>query len=537
MALKEIVTRFGFEIDDHGLKELEEGISSIKEGLLHLGELLIGEAVGLYELVEKTSEAGVKLKIMTQETGLAAEKLQELQFRAKLADISVDQLNQSMNFLARNLEQARQGSEEARKHFRMLGVSTAEIKAGTATADVVLQRMAKTFEHLPDGPRKTGLAMEIFGRSGARMVPFLNKLNEALTPVNRQILEMSIVTEAQIEQSEEFHVSLETLKTGLLGITRVVGFGLMPVATEIVESMKKWVIQNKDLITANLTEFVKGMAAALKVTIKIVDALVESFSGLAHSIGGVRVTTELLLGTMAILSGLTVLFGIGKLTQAVYSLATAFGVANAAAAIVPTLIGAALVSIFLIMEDIYSFFNGKNSFLGDLLSVLPEIGNLFKSVFEPIFEPFVALITMITDGTATWGKAFEALGTIIVNAVLSPLRAVFSIIAGISSVFGRLTGLNGFRAAAEGIQAFSEDITVKGLSDSLGSLGPQAAVAGAGGGSGRQTNNSVQLSQQYNFPPGTDPATVVDKIANSTSSGLDDVLRSTNRSTSSGGDY
>lgn len=538
MAIKELVTRFGFEIDDKGLKELQEGIDAVKEGLLHLGELLVGEAVGLYELVERTSEAGVQLKIMTQETGLAADKLQELQFRAKLADVSTEELNQSMNFLARNLEQARMGSEEARKHFRMLGISTAEIRNGTATADVVLKRMAKTFEHMPDGPRKTGLAMEIFGRSGARMVPFLNRLNETLDPVNQKIMQMSMITEAQIEQSEAFHINLETLKTALLGVARVVGFGLMPVATEIVESMKKWVIQNKDLIVTNLTEFVKGMAAALKLTIKIVDALVQSFAGLAHGIGGVRIGTEFLLGAMAVLSGISVLFGIGKVIMAVKELAASFAIADAAAAAIPIAIGAAMVAIFLIMEDIYSFFNGKKSFTGDLLKVLPEIGKLFKTIFEPIFEPFVAIITMITEGFGSWKDIFKELGVLIINVLLLPLRTLVGTIGAISSIIGRLTNSEKLKGFAQSASDFADNYlkVSAGPEASPTGIGPSAATSTAPVNS-RQTNNQLQVQQNFNFPPGTDPAAVGDKISSSVSSGLDDVLRSTQRSTYNGGAY
>lgn len=536
--IKELVTRFGFEIDDKGLKQLDEGISAIKEGILGLGAALAGEAVGLYELVTHASETAVQLKIMSQETGIAAEKLQELQFRAGLAEVSSEDLNQSMNLLARNLDQARQGSTETVRYFRNLGITMQDLRNPSLNTGQLLEMIGKRFEKMPDGPKKTAAALELFGRSGARMVPFLSNLHRQLDPVNQSLFEMSVITDAQIASGEEFDINLKSLKAGLLGITRTVGFGLIPVATEVIEAMKKWVVQNRQLIVQNLTEFVKGMTAALKITIKIVDALIQSFSGLAHAIGGVRITTEILLGTFAVLSGATVLFGIGKVIMAVQALAGSFALADLAAAAIPIAIGAAMAAIFLIMEDIYSFFNGKKSFTGDLLRILPEIGTLFKTLFEPIFEPIVNIITMITDGVGGWKAIFKELGVLIVNSLLTPLRSVVATVGFLISALGRIPGFSGLKGVGGSVTGFANDylrLQSPYTNPQIGGVGPQTAVPGAPG--GKQTNNDVSVHNEFNFPPGTDPAVVGDKISSSISDGLNDVLRSTNRTTYNGGSY
>lgn len=534
-TVSELVTRFGFEIDDHALKELSEGIELVKEGIIGLGEALIGEAVGLYELVHHAAEAGVHLKIMSAETGIAADKLQELQFRAKLADVSTDELNQSMNLLARNMIQAKQGSEEARKHFRQLGISTAELRSGTLTTDKALDRIATTFEKLPDGPQKTALAMEVFGRGGAKMVQVLNTLHNEISPVNRKILEMSMITDAQIEASEEFHIQMETLKTGFAGVARIIGFGLIPAATEAIELMKKWLVENYDIIKADLTEFVLGMVAAFKLTLRIVNALVQAFSGLAHGIGGVKIMTELLLGAFAVLMGASILIGIGKVTEAVVALASSFRVASLEAVGLQLAIGAAFVVLLLVMEDIYSFFQGKDSFLGDILNVLPEIGKLFKSTFEPIFEPIVKLITMMTEGFGSWGEIFKTLGVLIVNFLLLPLRAVVASVGAIASIIGRLSGSAGVKAFAAGTSDFADNYLKLNANGPSG-VTPQDAV-GAGADASKQVNNKVAVEQTFVFPPGTDPALVGDKIGTKATDGFEDVLRLTQRSTSNGGAY
>lgn len=530
--LKELVTRFGFEIDDKGLKELQEGIDAVKEGVLHLGEALVGEAVGLYELVERSAMAAVNLHHMSQETGITVESLQRLKLIAATTGISTDELNNSINILGRNLTMAKQGSEEARKHFRLFGITTAEIRSGNLTTEQVLARLGSRFEKMKDGPEKAGLAMELFGRSGARMIPFLNSFHKELDPINEKLADMYVITEDQVKSAEEFHIETEVLKNALLKITQVVGFGLLPSVTAIVKQMKLWIVENRQIIISNLTEFVKGMASALSLTLKIVDALVKSFAGFAHSIGGVKVATELLLGTFALLSGATVLFGIGKVMQAVVELGNAFAIANLKAALFPVLIGTAMVALFLIMEDFYSFFTGKKSFLGDLLDKLPELGKAFETAFAPIFEPLVNLMTMITDGTLTWKKGFKELGDLLLNVLLFPMRSLFATVSGIASLVARVTGSKYVQAVGDGAQALANKFQI---GTDYGGVTPDQAVGPNA--QSKQVNNDLNVTQQFNFPPGTDPAVVGDKISSSVSSGLDDVLRSTQRSTANGGAY
>lgn len=545
--IKELVTRFGFEIDDHGLKQLSEGIEAVKEGVVHLAEAIAGEALGLYELVEHAAEAGVELKIMTQETGLAADKLQELQYRAKLADMTTQELNQSMFFLARNMAAAREGGTEAIRHFQKLGISLADIQNKSFSTDQALEKVAATFHKMKDGPEKAALAANLFGRAGARMIPFLNSLKDALDPVNESIMRMSMITEDQIEESEEFHANLETLKTGLNGIVRVIGFGLMPTVNEIIEQMKKWIVQNREVIVTNLTEFVKGMAAAMMVTLKIVDALIKAFAGLAHGIGGVRIATEALLVTFAVISGVSVLWGIGKVTQAVVLLGNELAIANLKAAAIPVLIGLAFVSLLLVMEDIYSFFQGKDSFFGDLMKAIPELGTAFQSIFGPIFQPFVNIVSLLTADFISWKDVFKEIGVLIINTLLTPLREATALVSSIMSLTGRALGNETLQKGAAGIQDFSDKYLQIGGGPGAHSYGGHdygldapdngpGEIYGPPSG-GKTTQNQVQLHQEFNFPPGTEPGAVTDQIANHTTDGLDSILRQTSQSTTGGGAF
>ena len=210
-TVKELITRFGFEIDDKGLKDLEGGISAVKDGLLGLGVVAGGAALSLFEIVKHAAEGGDQLTKMSQRLGIGVEQLNELTFAAGLADVGMEEFGQSMTFLNRNIDQAKSGSPELRKAFRELGISGEQLRSGTVNAGNALGVIGKKFAALPDGPKKVALAMDVFGRSGAKMIPFLNSLSEGLTPVQQKVLEMNAVTKEQAKSGEEFNDSLRIM--------------------------------------------------------------------------------------------------------------------------------------------------------------------------------------------------------------------------------------------------------------------------------------------------------------------------------------
>jgi hypothetical protein len=534
-TVKELVTRFGFEIDDAGLKQIEEGISAARDGLLGLGVVIGGAALTLYGFLKTTADAGDALKVQSDQLGIAVEALQRYQFAAHLSNVSNEEMTQGLTLLSRNIANAAGGSTELLKAFRDVGISGAELRAGTVKTDQAFEMIQKRMAAMPDGPKKVALAMELFGRSGARMIGVFKTLEEGLDPLSQKVLELSTITRDQAEQGDAFNDSLDTMHTAVTAMARIIGFELMPAAKDVVIQITKWIVQNRELIKSNLTGFVKGLVFGLKAAIRFANILVESLAGLAHGMGGVETATKLLLITLTILSGASILIGIGKLVEGVVKLGNSFTMAGLKAAAIPLLIGAAVVALLLIMEDIYSFFQGKDSFTGDLLKAIPEIGDVFKTAFEPIFEPFVSLITQITEGFGSWESIFKTLGTLVVNTLLLPLRAIVATVGGIASIIGRLSGSDTVKNFAVGAGDLAKNLTAEGIGNFAASLaGPTQAVAGAGAAG---ANNQVAVTNQFNFPPGTDPTKVQGPISSAVSGGLDDVLRNTNQNSSNGGAY
>lgn len=133
--------------------------------------------------VQSSIDRLVELGKTSQQIGLPVEQLSRLEFAAKKAGVSADELTQGIKLFARQAGEVRSAIEAPDDFARAL--SNLRVQLGDTnqkvrpTVDLILD-LADRFSRMPDGVQKTSLAMQLFGRSGADMIPFLNQGREAL---------------------------------------------------------------------------------------------------------------------------------------------------------------------------------------------------------------------------------------------------------------------------------------------------------------------------------------------------------------------
>lgn len=111
---------------------------------------------------------------MSQKIGISTEELSTLAFAAELADVSLDQLQTGLVRLSKNAADMANGTGEAKDAFKALGLEVVNSAGTLKTNDELLKEIATKFAGLEDGADKTALAVKLFGKSGAELVPMLN---------------------------------------------------------------------------------------------------------------------------------------------------------------------------------------------------------------------------------------------------------------------------------------------------------------------------------------------------------------------------
>ncbi len=224
-AAREVFAKFTTEADGSALLNL----ASIAEGLFgklsNLGGLLVHGAIagGLIHMVESTIEAGESLEKTSQQVGINKDALSLWLKAANLANVGADELTNSLRFLQRNAFEASTGGKEQAAAFKALGVDVKGTNGDLKDADTLLREMADGFAKTENPAKRVALAQQLLGRSGARLLPLLNKGAEGIEEVRHELEELGIGfdtswTEKAVEAEhaqKKFNMVLGSLKTKL----------------------------------------------------------------------------------------------------------------------------------------------------------------------------------------------------------------------------------------------------------------------------------------------------------------------------------
>jgi phage-related minor tail protein len=112
----------------------------------------------------------------------------------------------------------------------------------------VLLDLADTFQAMPDGPRKTALAMELFGRSGAELIPFLNQGRDGIEALQAKMRDLGLEMNTNTAKAAEaFNDALAAVGYAIQGLVNRALIALTPLL-ESAASGLEWLAENLDAV-------------------------------------------------------------------------------------------------------------------------------------------------------------------------------------------------------------------------------------------------------------------------------------------------
>lgn len=320
MIVKELFARLGLSIDEAAFKRGDAMIAALSKSFVAFGTAaLAGVAVAMVGLTKSTANAADHFKKLSQSTGVDSIVLQEYAYSADLAGVSNDELAHGLQHLA---------------------------KSGVKDVRAEVLKLADRFKKMPDDGRKVELAMDKFGRAGARMIPWLNGGAKGIAELAQEAHDLGIVfdTDAQ-NASEEFNDNITRLGYAFAGLRNVIGNALMPVLNKLVLGMLAFV----KLVRVNWHPIVVKVTLALRTLAFVMGgallaALVLNISTIATAVSWYGA-----LGIAAVIAGLKA------------------AAAWALAALPAAALAAAFAAMLLILEDVYVWLQGGDSLIGEML--------------------------------------------------------------------------------------------------------------------------------------------------------------------------
>lgn len=218
--------------------EISSVWSSAMDAITGPAGLALGAVVGLgggmLEMANKAAEAGEKVLLVSQQTGIATEKLGGLQLAAKLTNTDFESVTRGLEIMSRNLSAFASTASVGGKALAAIGIKATDSHGQLKPMDVLLSQIADKFALMPDGSDKAAIAMAIFGRSGAALIPILDKGSSGIQDLTNQAVKMGTAfSQEKAEELSRYAEQVKLLKNQFDGMALSIGEAVVPAMTSL----------------------------------------------------------------------------------------------------------------------------------------------------------------------------------------------------------------------------------------------------------------------------------------------------------------
>ncbi|NCZ97431.1 phage tail tape measure protein, partial [bacterium] len=207
-----------------GLSKLAGSAQGLVGGLGALVPLASG--AGLMALAKSSIDAADNMNDLRQKTGASVESLSQFQQAAEKSGTTLDAVGGAMVKLNRNLAEGKAG-----KSLQEIGISATDASGKLKSTDQIMLELADKFQSMPDGAEKTALAMDLFGKSGAALIPMLNMGDEAIKKLG------VTMTGEFASKADELNDKFVDLQTGVTRLAVGLGTALMPALQVVTDAL------------------------------------------------------------------------------------------------------------------------------------------------------------------------------------------------------------------------------------------------------------------------------------------------------------
>lgn len=245
---------------------LAVGLMAATVGALSLG--------ALKQMVSGVIEGAVELNGLSKQTGMTVEQLSIMKQVAEGSGTSMDTISGSVIKFQKAIGESANLTSLQSKAFKELGINTADT---SKTTEQYMSMAAQKLDGMEDGWQKNQILMALFGKTGT-------EVNEFLSDYANKGEVAALVTKEQAEQAELYERNLIKLNQTVGVYKTMLGMGLLPVMSSIVEKVTEQITGSNNLdaaqrklMTNGITEWgfsvAKGMAAALDVFVNLFNVL------------------------------------------------------------------------------------------------------------------------------------------------------------------------------------------------------------------------------------------------------------------------
>lgn len=403
MKLDELLVELGFEYDPEEMKEFKKDLDKTVKSLKDLAKTAIAGALAVTGLTVASTKASDEQGKLAEEIGDTVENISALQFAQQRAGGSTEEMTSSLRDFSIRAAEAARGTGSALEAFGILGISATGVSGKLRPVSSLLLQVSQRFQGLSRAKQ-----IELADKLGLRgSIRLLQQGPKAIKELTDEARALGITTSEDAAIAAEFQDSLTDLWSIIKQVSRTISRQLAPILTKMVNMFTDWWKANRELIEQDLPKWV--------------DRLGKAFGIAALALGAFL--------SFQVLTNLSLMVGfVLKLTKAMLLF-------NASVILLPTLVGALALAFVGLVEDSKVFFEGGESFIGDMIEKYPQWADEIR-IIASIFATINDLTSSIFRGWSNIIDLFSKFSFDNFKEVVSNIPGFLANVTGLSDGAG-----------------------------------------------------------------------------------------------------
>ena len=274
--------------------------------------ILVVGAIGgaLFSAAKDTAAWADELITLSDQTGIATDELQKLDYASKFIDVDVNTMTGSMEKMIRSMNQARDGSGQAADAFKKLGIRITDSHGQLRDQQEVFYETIDALGKVKNETERDAAAMEIFGRSARDLNPLIKQGSQRLKELGEEAEQLGLVFASDdLAKAQQLNDALDRFKNVGEGLKNSLAMAVIPVLTGLFEVISKIPVPVLQSITIMLT-----VVATVVSIVKAIKSLTDTGKTITNFFKNFDMstlkTTAIILGVVAALIALGTIIAI-----------------------------------------------------------------------------------------------------------------------------------------------------------------------------------------------------------------------------------
>src|SRR5690606_9259026 len=200
------------------IRTLVEDVADFARNLFEVGRAASAVGAALFEVTRQTASAGNLASEGAQSAGISAQAYGRLTYALRQSGARASETDQFFKQLNQTLESDKP-SAKAAAALESLNVSVYRLANGSVDLERFINDLSDAFARMPDGARKSAIAADLFGRTGTRLIPFLNRGSAGLKTLGDEAERFGAVfSQDALRASVNFTSAFDALITAIAGV-------------------------------------------------------------------------------------------------------------------------------------------------------------------------------------------------------------------------------------------------------------------------------------------------------------------------------